>query len=155
MYAGCCVLVWMMFEGSVVVDLCLDLSAEVEKQAYKSSSRRKNLISGSSPLFFPSALPELPKTTKSTKNNQALKSTTNQSTTPPVTHNNPFVTPQQTIMSRSATTTDILNENEFVHVINNETGTIELLEGPLRFILPANKSLVGSKQAKINLEYVF
>lgn len=55
-------------------------------------------------------------------------------------------------MSRSATTTDILNENEFVHVINNETGTIELLEGPLRFILPANKSLVGSKQAKINLE---
>jgi len=47
--------------------------------------------------------------------------------------------------------TDILYDNEYAHVVNNETGTAELLEGPLRFVLPANKSMVGTKKQKITL----
>nr|CAG4717451.1 unnamed protein product [Naegleria fowleri] len=35
----------------------------------------------------------------------------------------------------------ILYSDQFVHVINNETGSIELVEGPTRFFLPANKSI--------------
>lgn len=47
---------------------------------------------------------------------------------------------------------EILYEDEYVHVVNNETGIVELVEGPARFVLPATKSIVGSKKKKITLK---
>jgi hypothetical protein len=56
---------------------------------------------------------------------------------------------QQANMSNKPT---ILYEAEYVHVVNNETGEIELLEGPRRFQLPAHKVLLGSKNQKLVLK---
>ncbi|KAL0484707.1 major vault protein [Acrasis kona] len=43
----------------------------------------------------------------------------------------------------------ILFQDTYCHVLNNETGEIELIEGPKRFILPATKTLIGDKRAKL------
>jgi len=42
----------------------------------------------------------------------------------------------------------ILFDDEFCHVVNNDNGVVELMEGPLRLTLPSNKSLTGEKNRK-------
>jgi hypothetical protein len=42
----------------------------------------------------------------------------------------------------------ILYEDEYCHVINNETGELDLIEGPTRFVLPPNKSVHGAAKRK-------